>query len=577
MSEPTPRCTCGATVEVTTVEVEQRTRCPDCAEEGVARRVYAVGRGEAPPDLTPLRSLAARRKISSSDTVELAEVAGATSANQVGQPAALAEPPSEPFIHFEDSGSIGLPKRSPPAEGRPHDTPAGSGAAATGVGLLPVNTPMGVYRVMSVLGQGGMGVVYQAHDTSLDRHVALKVLNPDLCRNQQFIERFEREAKACAALSHPNITHIYAIDRLRHYFVMELVEGENLADLVKRVGPLSVAKALDYTRQTARGLRAGAALGIIHRDIKPSNLLVSDESQVKITDFGLAKAFIDRNPGLTSTGVVMGTPLFMSPEQGRGGQIDLRSDIYSLGASLFFMLYGCPPHEGDSPIAIILKHINDPVTFPERKDVPESVRQLVVRMMDKDVTRRVADYDTLLADLDRIERGEELAAEAPRRVVVLQQRPNTRKRSMFKVGKLSVARTNLKLGRKDKAVSLLEEALADGDPAMRTEAATLLVEIYEEQKDLDGVRRMAEVILQDPQDPAMAAFALWKLADLEERGAIAGVKQALSRYEAILRDPPDELPRALLEQQVKRLRAQVAQAEREAGATQVMLGTRGTT
>src|SRR5690606_16879874 len=122
-----------------------------------------------------------------------------------------------------------------------------------------------------------------------------------------------------------------------------------------------------------------------------------------------------------------------------------------------------------------------------------------------------------------------------------------------------------------------EESLADGDPALRTEAATLLVEIYEEQQDLDGVRRMAEVILQDPQDPALAAFASWKLADLEERAAIAAIKKALARYEAILREPPDELPRALLEQQVKRLRLQLAQAEREAGVTQVMLGNRGTT
>ncbi|MCO5164909.1 MAG: serine/threonine protein kinase [Planctomycetes bacterium] len=561
MSELSPPCACGSTVEVTTVEVVQTTRCPRCAAEGVARRAYALGKGELPPDLTPLRNLA-RRQLSTNDTVDL---------GPLGAPAAVTRPPplaaeeSEPFIHFEDSGSIGLPRRAPDATARVEEPSAP---------ILPVNTPLGVYRILAVLGQGGMGVVYKAHDTSLDRFVALKVLNPDLCKNQQFIERFEREAKACAALSHPNITHIYAIDRQRHYFVMELVEGENLADLVKRVGPLPVTRAIDCTRQAARGLRAGAALGIIHRDIKPSNLLVSAEGQVKITDFGLAKAFIDRNPGLTSTGVVMGTPLFMSPEQGRGSPIDARSDIYSLGATLFFMLYGCPPHEADSPIAIILKHLSDPVTFPERADVPEGVKALVARMMEKDVGRRVADYDALLADLDRLDRGEALAAETPRRVVVLQPRPTTRTRSMFKAGKLSVARTNLKLGRKDKAVSLLEEALADGDPALRTEAATLLIEIYEEQQDVDGVRRMAEAILQDPKDPALGAFASWKLAALEERAALAAVKRALARYEAILKEPPDDLPRAVIEQQVKRLRANLVQTEREAGATQVLLGTK---
>ncbi|MCW8139257.1 MAG: protein kinase [Planctomycetota bacterium] len=544
---------------MTTVEVAQTTRCPACAAEAVARRVYAVGKGELPPDLTPLRNHA-RRQLSTNDTVDLGGLAAPAAATRV----TLTEDPSEPFVHFEDSGSIGLPRATADATGRVEAPPPAD--------VLPVNTPLGVYRILAVLGQGGMGVVYKAHDTSLDRFVALKVLNPDLCKNQQFIERFEREAKACAALSHPNITHIYAIDRQRHYFVMELVDGENLADLVKRVGPLPVARALDCTRQAARGLRAGAALGIIHRDIKPSNLLVSSEGQLKITDFGLAKAFIDRNPGLTSTGVVMGTPLFMSPEQGRGSPIDARSDIYSLGATLFFMLYGCPPHEADSPIAIILKHLSDPVTFPERADVPEAVKALVGRMMEKDVGRRVADYDALLADLDRADRGEALQAETPRRVVVLQARPTTRTRSMFKAGKLSVARTNLKLGRKDKAMSLLEEAIADGDPSLRAEAATLLIELYEEQKDLDGVRRMAEAILQDPSDPALNAFASWKLADLEERAALAAVRRALARYEAILKEPPDDLPRAMIEQQVKRLRAHLAQAEREAGATQVLLG-----
>ncbi len=557
MPQPDAPCACGAPPEVVRVDVVESRRCPACDATDERRASYDLLRGEMPPDLSPLGTRA-RRKLSTVETVALASPATGTA------PAVEAPAPAP-------GSSIGWLEAGAPAPADP--TPAlGDDPDA---GLLPPNTALGVYRLQGALGRGGMGVVYAAYDTSLDRRVAIKVLNAELCRNAQFIERFEREAKACAALSHPNITHIYAIDKARHYFVMELVAGDNLADRVARDGPLAPPLALDVVRQTARGLRAGAAIGIIHRDIKPSNLLIDAQGQVKITDFGLAKAFVDRNPGLTSTGIVMGTPLFMSPEQGRGGPIDQRSDIYSLGASLYYVLYGRPPFEGDSPIAIILKHINDAVLFPERDAVPEPVRALLLRMLEKDVSRRIPDYDALLADLDRVERGEGLSAAAPRRVVVVAPRSQTRRRSLFKVGKLSVARTNLKLGRRDKAKSLLEEAVGDVDAATRNEAAVLLCELFEGEGDVEGVRRMAQTILQDPQDPALAAFAAWKLADLDERAALESLRQAVARYEAILRDPPDELPRAVVEAQLKRLRGQLSRAEREVGATQVVLGSRG--
>lgn len=563
-----PGCGCGAAIEVVAVDVTQRWRCPSCKKEGQAHEAFDLLRGELPPDLTPLRNVA-RRRLSTNETQSL-------------------EAKEKPLVLAVESGPFVLgqkPEQGPAAAAPTEITPAtppsssigwtaGEGNAADGTPELPPNTPLGVYRIQGTLGKGGMGVVYKAHDTSLDRTVAVKVLNPDLCRNHQFVERFEREAKACAALSHPNITHIYAIDRKSHFFVMEWVDGENLADRVKRVGPLKPGEAVEMVRQAGRGLRAGAGIGIIHRDIKPSNLLVSREGQIKITDFGLAKAFIDRNPGLTSTGVVMGTPLFMSPEQGRGAPIDLRSDIYSLGATLFFALYGCPPFEADSPIAIILKHINDPVPFPDRPDVSPGLRALVARMLEKDVARRTPDYDALLQDLDRLDRGEGPAADPQKKVVVLTPRRDTRKRSMFKVGKLSVARTNLKLGRRDKAVALLEEAMTEGDPALRVEAATLLCELYESDGDHDKVRGMAEAILEAPGDPAVAAFAAWKLADIEEKAAVASTRKALARYEAILRDPPDELPRAVVEAQVRRLRALLAQSERDGNTTQVVLGNR---
>src|SRR5258708_2559236 len=177
------------------------------------------------------------------------------------------------------------------------------------MGIPPPNARLGNYRILETLGQGGMGVVYKAFDQSLDRHVALKVLSRELTANKQFVERFEREARSAAQLSHQNITVIYyfGAEGKTHFYVMEFVEGRNLADLVKERGPLPVARALDIARQCTLGLKAATAHRIIHRDVKPSNILLKPDGEVKITDFGLAKAVLGTALELTSTGVVMGT------------------------------------------------------------------------------------------------------------------------------------------------------------------------------------------------------------------------------------------------------------------------------
>jgi serine/threonine protein kinase len=456
---------------------------------------------------------------------------------------------------------------------------------------LPAGTELGCFRITSTLGQGGMGVVYKAYDTSLDRHVALKVLSPSLTRNDTFIERFHREAKACGKLSHPNITHIYSISgtgEAYHYFAMEYVEGQNLAERVRDNGPFPVDKALEICRQTALGLREAAAAGIIHRDIKPSNLLLTSSRQVKITDFGLAKAraAMGHTLDLTTTGVVMGTPLYMSPEQGRGGNVDHRSDIYSLGATLFFLVYGCPPFEADSPIALILKHINDPVSFPTGREISPSVKELLLRMLHKGVNRRVQSYDDLLKDLDTIRAGGLLTEETSTRVIVLRRAERKtgtgRKSGIFstsglKATKLSVARTNIKLGRREKAVSLLSETIKDGDPGLRAEAALLLLSIYEKDEDLPKVRQMCEIVLADPPGSSSAAYVAWKLATLDESDAIDKTRQALARYEAILADAPADLPREVIEAQVLRLKTQIADAVREGDMTQIVLRSKSTT
>jgi len=280
---------------------------------------------------------------------------------------------------------------------------------------------------------------------------------------------------------------------------------------------------------------------------------------------------------LTSTGVVMGTPIYMSPEQGRGSVIDHRSDIYSLGATLFHVLTGKPPFEADSPIALILKHINEPVAWPAEPFVLDAMKNLINRMLEKDPERRFPTHDALLEAIDRVARGDDPSPnkdEPSRRLVVLRhRRERTAKRSLFKVGKLSVARTNLKLGRRDKAVALLRETLEEaGDQALKGEAALILLDIYEKENDQDGVRKMAEVVADAGGDAASIAYACWKLAVMDERGALSKERSALAMYERILRDPPEGLPRALIEAQIRRLRARVESSEREMGATQLVLG-----
>ena len=349
------------------VEVVWRYRRPDGAATSV-RKVWdpsMLPEGLARPEDTPASSPRSEAETESVVEVSGVEVSGLEVSG---------------LEHSGESRGFRLEDTDPPGVSA-SEVLAAAGVGRGGVREFSEGTRLGAYRIVEPIGRGGMGVVYRAHDESLDRSVALKVLSPDLSRNGQFIERFQREAKSCARLSHPNITVIYARSEEgaeHHWFAMEFVEGRNLADRVKRDGPLDPGEVLEIGRQSAQGLKAAALHKIIHRDIKPSNVLWMPDGQVKITDFGLAKAraAMGHTLDLTSTGVVMGTPLFMSPEQGRGATVDHRSDQYSLGATLFYLLYGCPPFEAETPIAIILKHLNDPVQFPER-DVPQPLRAVI--------------------------------------------------------------------------------------------------------------------------------------------------------------------------------------------------------
>ncbi len=262
----------------------------------------------------------------------------------------------------------------------------------------------GAYRVESLIGVGGMGIVYRAFDEALERPVALKTLLPALAADAEFVARFKREAQSAAALNHPNITQIYAIGQegTVPFFAMEMIHGRSLEAIVKERGAIEAMEAAGYILQAARGLRHAAQKKLIHRDIKPSNLMLADDGVVKITDFGLAKAARSETQ-LTATGEVLGSPGYISPEQAQGGALDVRSDIYSLGATFYHLVTGKLPFEAPTPVAMIIKHMNEPLRSPRAVNpaIPYPVAAAIQKMMTKRPNERFQDYDVLIRELER--------------------------------------------------------------------------------------------------------------------------------------------------------------------------------
>jgi serine/threonine-protein kinase len=258
------------------------------------------------------------------------------------------------------------------------------------------------------VGQGGMGAVYRGVQLNLSRTVAVKILREKLTDNMQHVSRFLKEAKAVAVLSHPNIVHVYdagVVDGL-YYIIMEFVEGETAAHRLSEKGKIPVDEALDILEQVADALIASAEHGIIHRDIKPENIILSKSGKAMVTDFGLVK-HTQETTSITRTGEIMGTPLFMSPEQCGGKTVDHRTDIYSLGASFYTMVTGRPPFKADTPLAVMLKHIHeDPPPAKELiPDLDDAVCALIEKMMHKNPEDRHADADELVEDIQRVKAG----------------------------------------------------------------------------------------------------------------------------------------------------------------------------
>ena len=240
------------------------------------------------------------------------------------------------------------------------------------------------YEILGRVGSGGMADVYKGKDHKLNRYVAIKVLKSDYRTDEVFIKKFLSEAQAAAGLMHPNVVNVYDVgqDRGLYYMVMELVEGITLKDYIEKKGKLSAKETISISIQMVTGLQAAHNQHIIHRDIKPQNIIISKDGKVKVTDFGIARATTSTQTISTS---VMGSVHYTSPEQARGGVVDQKSDIYSIGITMYEMITGHVPFDGDSTVTVALKHLQEEIESPavEVPDIPYSLECIIMKCTQK--------------------------------------------------------------------------------------------------------------------------------------------------------------------------------------------------
>jgi len=262
----------------------------------------------------------------------------------------------------------------------------------------------GRYELKHIVGSGGMSTVYCAFDTLLERNVALKILHDQYGEDEEYVERFRREARAVAQLSHPNIVTV--IDRGeedgKQFIVFELVEGDNLKELVERGGPLPVRRVLDLGLEVGRALAFAHAQGLVHRDVKPQNVLLNGDGRAKVTDFGIVRS-LDAM-GHTETGTVLGTSHYIAPEQARGEKVDAQTDVYSFGVVLYELLTGRVPYPGDNFLSVAMKHVNDPIpsVLEPRPDTPLRLANLIERLLAKQPVDRPASMDDVVSELEAV-------------------------------------------------------------------------------------------------------------------------------------------------------------------------------
>lgn len=431
----------------------------------------------------------------------------------------------------------------------PFDPESSPTVTATGVpqqtGTLPAGYRLGAYLIESRIASGGMGVVYRARDVTLDRLVALKVLAAGATTEAR--QRFLREVQLVAGLVHPQVVALYAAgEEQGHAFAaMELLPGSLAHELARR-GRLPWHEALAAARDACRGLDAGWSRGIVHRDVKPSNLLRDERGGVKVADFGLAKD-ISRDLDLTAAGMVLGTPLYVSPEQASGKRPDFRADLYSLGATLFHLLAGKPPFSADTALELIVRHAVEP---PPRlgDEFPPPVRALVSRLLEKDPSHRPASYTEVIDAIGSALDGGGAVAPTP-----LRPAPGDSASDGISASQLAAARAALELGRDKRARDVLERLVGEKSGAW-TDASFLLASVLERTGDLTGARAVLERVATDATAADVRAFALWSLGRVAEAEAGAAVQRAIAAYGKVLAVSSTAFPKALLEARIEHLK-----------------------
>lgn len=266
----------------------------------------------------------------------------------------------------------------------------------------------GRYEVLEQIGGGGMALVYKAKCLLLDRFVAIKVLKDEFVNDEEFIRKFRRESQAAASLSHPNIVNIYDVgvedqgDSKIHYIVMEYINGKTLKEIINENGKLTIEDALNYSTQIAEALEHAHKNHIVHRDIKPHNIMITNDNRVKVTDFGIARAATSST--VTTTSNVLGSVHYFSPEQARGGYTDEKSDIYSLGIVIYEMVTGKLPYNGESPITVALKHVQEDIVPPRElaPEIPLGLQEIILKSVQKRQADRYSNIIELKNDLQKL-------------------------------------------------------------------------------------------------------------------------------------------------------------------------------
>jgi hypothetical protein len=421
--------------------------------------------------------------------------------------------------------------------------------ASSSLSMPPPESTVGGYRIVRALAAGGTAVVFDAVDVRLGRNVALKILQAHGV--EQARERFLREVRLIAGLQHPNVVLLYGAGEDRGYTwaAMELMPT-SLAQELQKCGRLSAQATALVGRDACRGLEAAWQRGIVHRDVKPSNLLRDASGTVKIADFGLAKD-LSIELHLTAPDVILGTPLYVSPEQASGRASGHAADLYSLGATLYHLVSGKPPFHSTSALDVIVRHAVEPPP-PLPPDVPAPLARLIMTLLEKDPARRPPDYGVVLEALEACLEEGAGEVDEPTFGPAAADRVDGVSASL-----LAAARGALELGRPKRARTLLDPLVRDRAPGW-VQAGFMLATALEQSGEIADARQILENIAADARVTDDRALALWSLGRLAEQESAAALARAVESYRRITDVSTARFPKALLEARIERLRKQIA-------------------